>query len=125
MRRTFAVMLGITTACSLVLAGSVIGPAARAAANHTVTASAFTFQPPVVVIEQGDTITFRNAELIAAPHNLREVPQSSPTGSSRFQSSTISPGQSAAVAGVTGLAAGAYAFACSIHPFMAGTLVVV
>jgi glucose/arabinose dehydrogenase/plastocyanin len=87
----------------------------RAANTTTITTAAFTFVPPVVSIAKGDQAQLANPDI--APH---DVTSDTP---GLFHSAAVQPGGAPAlVAGVESLPAGTYAFHCSFHPFMHGTL---
>ncbi len=96
------------------------------------------FLTPVVVIAPGEAITFTNLD--AAPHNFVASDAFVPKKAAKkakwcsgfdkgkcplFWSPTIGTGESAAVEGTDKVEAGAqYAFICTLHPNMKGTLVV-
>jgi glucose/arabinose dehydrogenase/plastocyanin len=98
----------------LVLAALVAVPA-RAANTTTITTAAFTFVPPVVSIAPGDSVQLANPDI--APHDIT----SDEPG--LFQSAAVQPGGAPApVVGADALSEGTYAYHCSFHPFMHGTL---
>jgi plastocyanin/glucose/arabinose dehydrogenase len=100
---------------AVLVLGAVSAAPGRAESTTTVTTVAFTFVPPVVSIAPGDHVQLTNADI--APH---DVTSDTP---GQFQSATVQPGGApAAVTGVEALAPGTYAFHCSFHPFMHGTL---
>lgn len=96
------------------------------------------FIPPVVVIAPGEDITYANADI--APHNFiayeafmtkkqaKKAPWCSGYDKGKcplFWSDTITAGQQTEVLGTQNLESGKqYAFYCSLHPGMKGTLVV-
>jgi plastocyanin len=87
-------------------------PAARSAADPAVTIADFHFTPPTTTVHVGDTITWTN-----------DGP-SSHTAAARdgsFNTGTLSKGQSASH---TFTRPGTYAYVCTIHPFMHGTITV-
>ena len=98
-----------------------LGPAAAAAqADEEVTAVPFNrFSPASVTIDQGELLTFRNTD--AASHNVTARQRGS-DGRPLFASRTITNGRSAEVDGARFLTTGPYAFLCTIHPTMTGTL---
>jgi plastocyanin len=98
-----------------------LGPAAAAAqADEQVTAVPFNrFSPASVTIDQGELLTFRNTD--AASHNVTARERGS-DGRPLFASRTITNGRSAEVDGARYLTTGSYAFICTIHPTMTGTL---
>ena len=98
-----------------------LGPASAAAqADEQVTAVPFNrFSPASVTIDQGELLTFRNTD--AASHNVTARQRGS-DGRPLFASRTITNGRSAEVDGARFLTTGSYAFLCTIHPTMTGTL---
>ena len=96
------------------------------------------FVPPIVVIEPGEGITYANADI--APHNFiayehyltKKQAKKSPwcTGYDKgkcpvFWSPTIALGNQTEVLGLEFVKSGeSYAFYCSLHPGMKGTLIV-
>jgi plastocyanin len=81
------------------------------AADSAVSIAGFAFGPGSVTVEVGDTVTWTNDD--TAPHTA--------TASGDFDTGTIAVGDSASVTFDT---AGTYAYVCSIHPAMQGTVVV-
>ena len=86
------------------MAGSVV------AADESVSIANFAFSPGTVTIQEGDSVTWTNDD--STPHTA--------TGNG-FDTETIGPGESSTVPFAT---AGTYAYVCSIHPQMSGTVVV-
>lgn len=82
------------------------------AATTTVDIQNFTFQPPVIVIAPGDTVTWVNHDGI--PHTASDILGSFDTGD-------LFEGEAASV---TFDAPGAYAYFCKHHIFMWGVVVV-
>lgn len=96
------------------------------------------FVPPVVVIAEGEDITYANADI--APHNFvaledfyrkkkaKKVEWCSgyPKGKCPlFWSQTIGAGETTEVLGLENVESGeSYVFYCSVHPNMQGTLTV-
>ena len=96
------------------------------------------FLPPVIVVAPGEAITYANADI--APHNFiayeafmskkqaKKAPWCSGYDKGKcplFWSDTITAGQSTEVLGTEYLESGdQYAFYCSLHPGMKGTLIV-
>ncbi len=96
------------------------------------------FVPPVVVIAPGEDITYANADI--APHNFiayeaymtkkqaKKAPWCSGYDKGKcplFWSQTITAGQQTQVLGTENVVSGKqYAFYCSLHPGMKGTLIV-
>jgi hypothetical protein len=77
------------------------------------------YATPVAVITQGGTLTFANVD--NAAHDVVAVDRG-PDGRALFRSDYANLGQVVPVEGVEELPAGDYAFFCSIHPSMQGTL---
>src|SRR5204863_7601065 len=71
-------------------------------------------------IGQGQTVTFQNSDR-SALHDVTSD-QAGSDGNALFKSETVEGGKSAPVKGVEFLTTGDYAFHCSLHPFMKGTL---
>jgi plastocyanin len=106
-RRAWAVAL---TAAGLLLAIAV--SATALAADRTVHIAGFAFSPNPVSINVGDTITWTNDDGVA--HNA--------TGNGGgFATGQIGAGTSKSV---TFHAAGSFAYHCTIHPSMTGTVIV-
>ena len=80
-----------------------------------------TFLTPNPTIDQGELLAFENRDLVA--HDVTARLKGS-DGAPLFASPTVDGGQSAEVAGARHLTTGQYAFYCSIHPDMTGTLTV-
>jgi plastocyanin len=92
------------------LAAWIVGGTALAA-DSTVRIESFTFTPGSVTVNIGDTVTWRNDD--TAGHTA--------TAASEFDTGAIAPG---ATAEITFATAGTFAYVCSIHPQMSGTVVV-
>ena len=80
-----------------------------------------TYLTPDVTIDQGESVTFVNAD--AVEHDVLSR-GAGPDGKALFRSELIGFAQSAPVEGTEFLVTGAYPFICSIHPQMEGTLTV-
>lgn len=91
-------------------AAVAVGPAL--AADSDVTIPGLSFNPDTVTIEVGDTVTWTNEDNVA--HTVTADDDS-------FDSGSLSPGNSETVTFAT---AGTYAYHCSIHSSMTGTVVV-
>jgi len=105
----------------LAAAAALAVPSSASAANNVVVSAGFRFLPPTVSVAQGDTLTHVNADI--APHDVVSVA----TGADNlpiFYGDIVSTGGQSDVRGVSSLAAGSYAFYCSVHPTMTGTLTV-
>jgi LPXTG-motif cell wall-anchored protein len=87
-------------------------PKAVAAANGAVTIADFNFAPATITINQGDTVTWTNNG--PTPHSA-----TSPDGA--FDTDIFPKGQSRSH---TFDQAGTFAYICTPHPFMKGTVVV-
>jgi len=102
------------------LAGSFSGSALGATALGQIIAgpgsAITTFYTPRVVITKGGSALFRNFD--GAPHNVTST-------AGLFRSVTIGLGGHAAVVGVSALRPGTYAFICTIHLNMKGSLTVI
>ena len=85
------------------------------AASHTVTVQNFAFGPPALTINLGDSVTWTNSDAIG--HTATSNAGSPAT----FDKQLPASGGSATVAFSI---AGTYAYHCTIHPFMTGTIVV-
>lgn len=90
------------------------------AATHYVVSELNRYAPEQVTIAQGDSLELVNVDI--APHNV--VSKTSKNGKLLFTSDTVTAGQTATVHGVEKLGIGSYAFYCSVHPQMLGTLIV-
>src|SRR4051812_45488438 len=96
-------------------AALVFLPVAHAdAATATVTTVGFTYVPPAVPVQQGDSLDYTNQDVV--PHN---VASDTP---GLFSSSIIGRGATARVNGIENLAPGQYMFHCDLHAFMHGVL---
>jgi len=108
MRRRTQVRLGLVLAIggALGLAGSVL------AADQAVTIASFAFSPASLTVTAGDSVTWSNND---------STGHTATAGDGSFDTGTIAPG---ATASVTFATAGTFAYACTIHPTMTGTIVV-
>jgi plastocyanin len=107
-------------AAALVLIGLSIAasshPGSARAANVPVSISGFAFAPATKTVSVGDTVTWTNNET-SVPHTATSDSGVTPA----FDTGTIAAGSSASV---TFMQAGTFAYHCSIHPSMHGTIVV-
>jgi plastocyanin len=87
-------------------------PAAHSASDPAVTIADFHFTPPTTTVHVGDAITWTNDGPSAHTATAKD-------GS--FNTGTLSKGQSASH---TFTKPGTYAYVCTIHPFMHGTITV-
>ena len=102
----------------ILLAASVLGvrcvPQARAAEQQAY-AAAMSYTTPAISAARGDTLRFNNLDT-AGEHDIVS------DGADRFASPLIGAGESALVAGVEKLDPGTYAFHCTLHSWMKGSL---
>jgi amicyanin len=103
--KSWAVLL-LTTAAVL-----AIVPIARAE-DTTVRIGNFTFDPPQLTVKAGTTVTWRNEDDI--PHTIASMER-------KFKSKTLDTEDGYSF---TFTAPGTYAYFCSLHPHMTGTIVV-
>src|SRR5439155_20734478 len=80
-----------------------------------------TYATPVMVVGKGSKVSFTNADL--PQHDVVSVDKG-PDGQPLFRSKLVGIGEVTPVAGIEKVSAGSYAFYCSIHPGMHGTVVV-
>jgi plastocyanin len=85
-------------------------PVARKSAAGSVQIKDFKFAPATVTVNVGDTVTWTNAD--TAPHNAK-------ANDGSFGTSDLSKGKSGSA---TISKAGTFAYICSIHPSMKGTV---
>jgi plastocyanin len=101
---------------------AALGLAAAAAYGGTIYAA-----PPNqfvggdITIAQGEKVTFTNGDTVT--HDVTAATKGT-DGNPLFASEKIGAGQSAGVAGAEYLTTGSYAYICSIHPGMKGTITV-
>ncbi len=74
---------------------------------------------PQVTIDQGERVTFMNTDAIDHDVLARDA---GPDGAPLFRSELIAGGATTPVEGAEYLTTGSYAFICSIHPQMEGTI---
>ncbi len=98
-----AVVAGLTVHCARA--------APAAATAHSVRIDAFAFEPPMVTVELGDIVTWRNDDPV--PHTV--------TAKGDFDSGAIAAGREWRYTTVT---RGRFDYVCSFHPTMKGTLIV-
>jgi plastocyanin len=91
---------------------AAVHPTAHSASDPAVTIADFHFTPPTTTVHVGDTISWTNDGPSSHTATARD-------GS--FNTGTLSKGQSASH---TFTRAGTYAYVCTIHPFMHGTITV-
>jgi plastocyanin len=105
--------LSLATAIALGAAGCGARPATQHHALHSVTAHQVAFQPSVVNAAPGDTIEWRNRDLV--PHTVS-------ARKSEWDSGNLPPDSSWRFVPT---ATGTFAYFCRYHTTMAGTLTVV
>src|SRR3954452_13845496 len=109
------ILLAAVTGLTALLAAAV-----ALASDQTINAvPSQQFANPSVTIDQGDHVTFTNNDAVS--HDVTAKGKGS-DGKPLFASDTTSTGQSKPVDGTQYLTTGDYAFICSIHPNMTGTL---
>ena len=113
-------MRRMTAAAALAVAGALWAAPALGAATITAGPTPNTYATTDVTIDQGQTVTFQNSDQTAI-HDVTSD-QTGSDGKALFESDTTEPGKTAPVKRVEFLTTGDYAFHCSIHPFMKGTL---
>ena len=77
------------------------------------------YSTPEITIDQGEKVTFRNNDV--ATHDVT-ANDKGPDGKPLFKSALVDQGKSATVAGTEYLTTGHYAFFCSLHTNMKGTI---
>ena len=82
------------------------------AADQTVSIEGFEFSPSSTTVQVGDSVTWSNADATA---------HTATAGDGSFDTESIGPGESSTITFDT---AGTFAYVCSIHPAMTGTVVV-
>ncbi len=95
--------------CAALLA--TLGLASAGAAEVKVGIDNFTFNPKVVTVKVGDTVTWTNNDDI--PHTVASPP--------KFRSKALDTGDSYTFTFTT---LGSYSYFCSLHPMMTGKIVV-
>ena len=113
-------MRRVLAGAALALAG--LFWAAPAVGDATITAGPLpnTYSTTEATIDQGQAVTFQNSDQTAF-HDVTSD-QNGGGGKALFGSDTIEGGKTAPVRGVEFMTTGDYAFHCSVHPFMTGTL---
>ena len=90
----------------------------KRAAGAAITIKNFAYVPPTLTVSAGTTVRVTNAD--SAPHTVTVAGGASPGAS--FDTGHIEPGKTAIFTAPT--APGSYAYDCTIHPFMHGTIIV-
>lgn len=104
--RRFTLVSASVAMATWMAAGAVL------AADGSVTIANFAFDPATVTVNVGDSVTWTNQDSTA---------HTATAGGGSFDTGSIGAGQTATVTFDT---AGTFAYVCSIHPQMAGTVVV-
>ncbi len=104
------------------LAAAVPSPEAvpSAMADSAVPIKNFAYQPAIVQVAPGDTITWVNEEP-AVPHDVVSGAYGQPDAGQMFRSPLLMPGHTFAF---TSAQPGEYPYFCSLHPTMTGSIVV-
>ncbi len=103
----------LIAACVAVVVVAALGSGVALAASQTVTIADLAFAPPSVTVSVGDTVTWTNTD--AQTHTATADDESWDAGN------ITGNGGTGAVVFTT---AGSYAYHCTIHPTMTGTVVV-
>ena len=109
-----ALLLAGCSSSSSSSSGSAPASSAPAAAANTIVIKNFAFSPASLTVSAGTTVTVTNDDTVA--HTVTE------TGSKAFDTGDVDPGKTVTFKAPT--SAGTYAYICSIHQYMKGTLVV-
>ena len=99
-------------ACVCLLFVAFAAPSAFAADTATVKIDNFTFNPPVLTIKAGTTVTFTNND---------DIPHTVVAKDKTFRSKTLDTDDNFTFTFTT---PGSFAYFCSLHPHMTGTIVV-
>ncbi|MGE5358833.1 MAG: cupredoxin family copper-binding protein [Bacteroidales bacterium] len=88
-------------------------PAPGGSAGVTINISNSAFAPSSMTVKVGQTVAWQNSDSIT---------HTATANSGAFDTGAIAPGSTSAA--ITMSTAGTFAYHCSIHPFMTGTLIV-
>ena len=99
--------IALVCACGVLLVGGAI--AAGKAATHSVVIDGVAYQPEAITVKRGDTVVWVNKDPF--PHTV--------TAKGVFDSHDIAAGKSWKY---TARKVGEYAYICTLHPNMKGTL---
>ena len=102
-----------------VCAAGVMVPAAALAEERIDAQPSNRYSTPSIEIDQGEKVIFRNGDV--ATHDVTAT-QKGGDGKPLFASPLIEQGEEAEVKNADTLATGQYAFFCSVHPQMKGTI---
>jgi plastocyanin len=111
-RRRLTVWLMMLVACFWCTRGAAGGGQRPAVQTHTVSISGFKYQPDNLTVNLGDTVEWKNADIV--PHTVTAVDKN-------FSSGNIAPG---ATWKLVTKKAGAFPYTCTPHPNMKAKLVV-
>lgn len=89
-----------------------LSPAAGVAKTHVVVADSASFKPKVLEVRAGDTVEWKNEDIFV--HNVHAADKS-------FGSKDLEPKRTFRWKATR---VGRHAYACTIHPMMTGTLIV-
>jgi amicyanin len=103
---------GTAAALLLALAFGFSAPASALAADAKVTIDNFTFDPPKLTVKAGTTVTWVNRD---------DIPHTVASSTRIFKSKALDTEDSFTFTFTT---PGSYAYFCSLHPHMTGTIVV-
>jgi plastocyanin len=106
-------LAAVVAAVALAVATLVLSPGARAGTNHAVQITGFAFAPAALTVTVGDTVTWTN---------LDPVIHTATSTSGAFDSGDLVQNESFSL---TFTAPGTYAYLCTPHPDMTGTVTVV
>lgn len=105
------------------LAAAVVLTAPEAFAGSSITAvKRDRFASRTITIAQGQLAVLHNVDIDM--HNVTSDGLAPGGHAALFASATIGTGASSPISGTQYLRSGRYSFACTLHPFMRGTLIV-
>jgi plastocyanin len=93
------------------IAALLLAGCAAAATTHVVTIDGVTYAPAALTVKRGDTVVWRNKDPF--PHTV--------TAAREFDSGSIAAGREWKL---VARKPGAYAYLCTLHPNMQGTLTI-
>jgi len=105
-------LAAVVAAVALTVAALVLSPGARAGTTHAVQITDFAFAPATLTVAVGDTVTWTNLDFVV--HTATST-------SGAFDSGDLDQNESFSL---TFTAPGTYAYLCTPHPDMAGTVIV-
>ena len=101
-------LVSVSAFCAL----AALSAGAAVAADQSVSISGFAFNPATVTVNVGDSVTWTNND---------DVPHTATADNGSFNTGQLGSGDSDSV---TFKSAGTFAYHCSVHPSMNGTVVV-